>query len=195
MHAEQVGILITIGGGPNAHFSIIVKAECGVIKSVTVVAAQRVVGCGNRHALQPRRVVDAVKAELANDPAFSLIIPQDQGITIVGGSKGAMKGIVGLGAEPNDEARAQLEASPSMEGRDLASSATCPEESVVGDSGAKYQVVAFDFGMKQNIVRIFASKGCRVTVVPAKTSPERVRELEPDGVFLSNGPGDPVNLA
>jgi carbamoyl-phosphate synthase small subunit len=106
-------------------------------------------------------------------------------------SKGAMRGIVGLGSEPNDDARAQLDASPSMEGLDLASSATCPEELVVGDSEAKHEIVAFDFGMKQNIVRIFASKGCRVTVVPATTSPERVRELNPDGVFLSNGPGDP----
>jgi carbamoyl-phosphate synthase small subunit len=53
-------------------------------------------------------------------------------------------------------------------------------------------VVAFDFGMKANILRILTSLGCRVTVVPASTEAERVRELQPDGLFLSNGPGDPA---
>jgi carbamoyl-phosphate synthase small subunit len=52
--------------------------------------------------------------------------------------------------------------------------------------------VAYDFGMKRNIVRIFNELHCRVTIVPAKTPASRVRELEPDGLFLSNGPGDPA---
>jgi carbamoyl-phosphate synthase small subunit len=53
-------------------------------------------------------------------------------------------------------------------------------------------VVAFDYGMKRNIVRMLVASGCRVTVVPAETSPAQVRELRPDGLFLSNGPGDPA---
>ena len=52
-------------------------------------------------------------------------------------------------------------------------------------------VVAYDFGIKQNILRLFVDHGCDVTVVPAKTSAEDVLALKPDGVFLSNGPGDP----
>jgi carbamoyl-phosphate synthase small subunit len=52
-------------------------------------------------------------------------------------------------------------------------------------------VVAIDFGMKRNIVRMLAESGCRVTVVPAGTSPAEIREHAPDGLFLSNGPGDP----
>ena len=55
----------------------------------------------------------------------------------------------------------------------------------------KYHVVAFDYGVKKNILRMLAERGCKVTVVPAKTSAEEVKKLHPDGVFLSNGPGDP----
>jgi carbamoyl-phosphate synthase small subunit len=62
----------------------------------------------------------------------------------------------------------------------------------VQDAGArKHHVVAYDFGIKQNILRMLTREGCRVTVVPAETSAEDVLELKPDGVFLSNGPGDP----
>jgi len=107
-------------------------------------------------------------------------------------SAGAMRGIVAQGAEPSREARAALEASPRMEGQDLASRATAPGERVVGDAKARHHVVAYDFGMKENILRVFTSLDCRVTVVPAATPAARVRELEPDGLFLSNGPGDPA---
>lgn len=55
----------------------------------------------------------------------------------------------------------------------------------------KYHVIAYDFGVKSNILRILQEKGCRVTVVPAQTSAEEVLALMPDGIFLSNGPGDP----
>ncbi|MDP3760064.1 MAG: glutamine-hydrolyzing carbamoyl-phosphate synthase small subunit [Ramlibacter sp.] len=55
----------------------------------------------------------------------------------------------------------------------------------------KYHVVAFDYGVKKNILRMLAERGCKVTVVPAKTSAAEVKKLHPDGVFLSNGPGDP----
>jgi carbamoyl-phosphate synthase small subunit len=56
---------------------------------------------------------------------------------------------------------------------------------------AKYHVVAYDFGVKRNILRMLASRGCKVTVVPAKTPAADVLAMNPDGVFLSNGPGDP----
>jgi carbamoyl-phosphate synthase small subunit len=55
----------------------------------------------------------------------------------------------------------------------------------------KFHVVAYDFGMKRNILRMLAERGCRITVVPAQTTAKDVLALEPDGVFLSNGPGDP----
>ena len=59
------------------------------------------------------------------------------------------------------------------------------------DEGRRYRVVAYDFGIKQNILRLLADHACSVTVVPAKTSAEDVLALKPDGVFISNGPGDP----
>src|SRR5712692_1095654 len=60
---------------------------------------------------------------------------------------------------------------------------------------AKHHIVAYDYGMKRNILRLFIQNGCRVTVVPAQTPADRVRELQPDGIFLSNGPGDPAAVA
>jgi carbamoyl-phosphate synthase small subunit len=61
----------------------------------------------------------------------------------------------------------------------------------VAQAGAKYHVVAYDFGVKRNILRMLAERGCKLTVVPAQTPAAEVFALNPDGVFLSNGPGDP----
>ena len=55
----------------------------------------------------------------------------------------------------------------------------------------RFHVVAYDYGVKRNILRMLASRGCRITVVPAQTPAAEVLALRPDGVFLSNGPGDP----
>lgn len=106
-------------------------------------------------------------------------------------SEGAMRAVIGLGAQPENEARERLDASPRMAGQDLASAVTIDHERTVGNSQASHHIVAYDFGMKENILRILESMDCRVTVVPAQTSATRVRELNPDGLFLSNGPGDP----
>ena len=84
-------------------------------------------------------------------------------------SAGAMRGVVALGVEPTDGAREQVAASPSMVGLDLASRATVVDEQVHGDADARHHVVAYDFGMKRNIVRILMGHGCRVTIVPAQT--------------------------
>jgi carbamoyl-phosphate synthase small subunit len=123
---------------------------------------------------------------------------------------GAQNGcIVGLaaGAEVTpaviDKAVAAAKAAPSMSGLDLAKvvSASTPyawteSEWTLGEgygkqSAPKYHVVAFDYGVKKNILRMLAERGCKVTVVPAQTSADEVKKLKPDGVFLSNGPGDP----
>ena len=107
-------------------------------------------------------------------------------------SKGAMRGVLALGEQPSDAISAALAASPSMNGLDLATAATIPTAYTEGPKGAKHHVVAFDFGMKRNILRLFVQHGCRVTVVPAATTAAQTRALKPDGVFLSNGPGDPA---
>ena len=106
-------------------------------------------------------------------------------------SKGAMRGALALGDAPSDEVRRLLAAAPDMNGLDLASEATIDAAYTEGPTDAQHHVVAYDFGMKRNILRLFVQNGCRVTVVPASTTAAQVRELQPDGVFLSNGPGDP----
>jgi carbamoyl-phosphate synthase small subunit len=103
--------------------------------------------------------------------------------------RGAMRGVVAQGTEPTDQLRARLLVSPSMEGLDLASRATAGTRLTEGTGP---HVVAYDFGMKRNIVRMLVGAGCRVTVVPATTPAALVRDLSPDGLFLSNGPGDPA---
>jgi carbamoyl-phosphate synthase small subunit len=108
-----------------------------------------------------------------------------------------------VGQEDIRQAVARAQAAPSMAGLDLARvvSDTHPYEWTRpnGCSGSGYgtlatprhHVVAYDFGVKRNILRMLASRGCRVTVVPAQTPAAEVLALKPDGVFLSNGPGDP----
>ena len=125
-------------------------------------------------------------------------------------SKGAQNGAIvsfPLGhtvtAADVQAAVAKAQAAPSMTGLDLAKvvSVNAPYEwtqtewQLEGGYGtltdAKFHVVAYDFGVKFNILRMLASRGCRVTVVPAQTSAAEVLKLKPDGIFLSNGPGDP----
>lgn len=101
------------------------------------------------------------------------------------------------------DAVAAARAAPSMAGLDLAREVTVREPYAwtetewqlgrgYGQLGeARFHVVAYDFGVKRNILRMLASRGCRVTVVPAQTPAAEVLKLKPDGVFLSNGPGDP----
>jgi carbamoyl-phosphate synthase small subunit len=110
-------------------------------------------------------------------------------------SVGVMRGVIGAGLEPDEASRAALEACPSMEGLDLASRVTTRERYSWGDPRAKHHIVAYDYGIKRNILRLFGENDCRVTVVPADTPADAVLAEEPDGIFLSNGPGDPDAVA
>ncbi len=139
----------------------------------------------------------------------------DRGIVGVGGidtraltrrirERGAMTACVaaGPGLKVN-ELLAETRGFPSMTGLDLASAVTCrepyewvPPERAPGAGAppveAEFDVVAVDYGIKRSILRNLAAVGCRVTVVPAFWTAEQILALEPDGVFLSNGPGDPA---
>jgi len=109
-------------------------------------------------------------------------------------SVGVMRGVIGVGDKPDREAEAALAACPSMEGLDLASRVTTKTAYQWGRPGARFHVVAYDYGIKRNILRIFDENDCRVTVVPAATSARDAMALAPDGIFLSNGPGDPAAI-
>jgi carbamoyl-phosphate synthase small subunit len=118
--------------------------------------------------------------------------------------KGAQAGCLMTGGDLNaDDAIAQARAFPGLAGMDLAKvvSVAKPYAWTEGEwkLGAgytapaqdKFHVVAYDFGVKRNILRMLASRGCKLTVVPAQTPAAAVLAMNPDGVFLSNGPGDP----
>ncbi len=104
--------------------------------------------------------------------------------------RGAMRGVIAEGREPTPQLTLALMESPSMEGLDLASRATTEKSYTEGKRGP--HVVAYDYGLKRNIIRMLGASGCRVTVVPAATPAAKVMALKPDGLFLSNGPGDPA---
>ncbi|MEO7085134.1 MAG: glutamine-hydrolyzing carbamoyl-phosphate synthase small subunit [Gemmatimonadaceae bacterium] len=108
---------------------------------------------------------------------------------------GVMRGVLAEGDEPSREALLALDACPSMEGLDLASLVTTDKPYSWGEADAPLHIVAYDFGIKRNILRLFADQGCRITVVPAETSADEAMALEPNGVFLSNGPGDPAAVS
>jgi carbamoyl-phosphate synthase small subunit len=133
---------------------------------------------------------------------------------------GALRGVVATDGTPAERLVKEARALPTMAGLELAGRVTCAKSyewkdgsidlaapigrgavaggadaraKVAADSGAKTRrrVVAYDFGIKQNILRLLVDHGCEVTVVPARASAADVLALKPDGVFLSNGPGDP----
>lgn len=89
----------------------------------------------------------------------------------------------------------QASALPSMAGQDLATLVTCKAAHTLGAADARWHVVVLDFGVKTNILRQLVALGCRLTVVPAQTGAAAILALRPDGVMLSNGPGDPEAVA
>lgn len=123
--------------------------------------------------------------------------------------KGSQNGCI-VGAAPGravdvERALASARGFAGLNGADLAKVVTTPEphdwrdgtiqwlgDGAPATSDGRFHVVAFDFGVKRNILRMLVDRGCRVTIVPAETKAERVLALKPDGVFLANGPGDPA---
>ena len=117
--------------------------------------------------------------------------------------KGAQAGCIMSGDIDEAKALELAKSFGSMAGKDLAQEVTCAEayEWTQGEwqlgkgysiiDNPEFHVIAYDFGVKHNILRMLAERGCKLTVVPAKTSAEAVLALNPDGIFLSNGPGDP----
>ena len=120
-------------------------------------------------------------------------------------AKGAQNGCIMTGDDLSTEtAMLKARAFPGLAGMDLARVVTTPDpyrwsektwsletDGYPAAPNGKYNVVAYDFGVKRNILRMLSDHDCRVTVVPATTSAEEVSALKPDGIFLSNGPGDP----
>jgi len=121
---------------------------------------------------------------------------------------GAMRAILSIGEADEKELLAKVLASPKMAGLDLTREVSCTEPyswdeldstpyslpaspGGIDSSQPRHHVVVYDFGVKRNILRRLRAHGCRLTVVPAATSASSVLKMKPDGIFLSNGPGDP----
>jgi carbamoyl-phosphate synthase small subunit len=105
-------------------------------------------------------------------------------------SKGAMNAIISSDHSP-EQLKVELNKIPSMDGLELSSRVSTKKNYFVGDPQASMKVAAMDFGIKANILRCLAARGCYIQVFPAQTSVKEMEAWSPDGYFLSNGPGDP----
>ena len=109
--------------------------------------------------------------------------------------RGAMRACLSTADLDERSVLEKVLASPPMEMRELASAVTTPRPyEVAAESAERFHVVCYDFGVKRNSLNELAALGCRVTVVPASTPAREVLALRPDGVYLSNGPGDPASM-
>jgi carbamoyl-phosphate synthase small subunit len=106
--------------------------------------------------------------------------------------KGAMNGIISSADENIEHLQQKLAQAPDMNGLDLAQEVTTKASYQWSSNGSKFKVAAIDFGIKHNILRLLESHGCDVTVFPANVAANEILDFTPDGIFLSNGPGDPL---
>jgi len=150
------------------------------------------------------RMTETLAAFLARERVVAIADIDTRRLTRLIRTKGALAGCIATtdGADVEAAIRA-ARAFPGLKGLDLAKEVTCTERyrwreggwrlgaGYGHPDGAKLDVIAYDFGVKRNILRLLVDRGCRVEVVPAKTPAREVLSRDPDGVFLSNGPGDP----
>lgn len=109
-------------------------------------------------------------------------------------SKGAMNALISSELTP-DEMKEEIKKVPSMNGLELSSVVSTQKSYFVGDPNAPFKVAALDLGIKNNILKNLAKRGCYVQIFPAKTSYKEMAVWKPDGFFISNGPGDPAVMA
>lgn len=150
------------------------------------------------------RATESLQEYLVRNQTVAIADIDTRRLTRILSEKGAQAGAILTGADATEEKAQELIAAfGSMVGKDLAKEVSCTEtyewtegewqlgQGFVTPKEQPYHVVAYDFGVKTNILRMLAARGCRLTVVPAQTPAADVLAMNPDGVFLSNGPGDP----
>ena len=109
-------------------------------------------------------------------------------------SKGAMNAIISSETLDIKLLKQQLSEVPGMGGLELASAVSTPKPYMMGNSDARYKVAVLDYGVKRNILNCLVERGCYLQVFPAKTPLAEIKKWNPDGYFLSNGPGDPAPM-
>lgn len=107
---------------------------------------------------------------------------------------GSMNAIISSDIENIEALKKQLSEAPSMKGLELASNVSTKEIYELGNKDAKYKIAVYDFGVKQNILNCFLERDCHLTIYPCKTPIEEIFSSKPNGIFLSNGPGDPASM-
>ena len=154
------------------------------------------------------RSLETLDAYLRRNKVVAISNIDTRKLTRILREKGAQNGCIMAGAIDADKAIAAAKAFPGLKGMDLAKEVTTrepydwaqgtwtlenglPEAPHPINEKLPHHVVAYDFGVKRNILRMLVDRGCLVSVVPAQTSAADVMQLKPDGIFLSNGPGDP----
>jgi carbamoyl-phosphate synthase small subunit len=149
------------------------------------------------------RQAETLPAYLRRESIVAIAGIDTRKLTRILREKGAQSGCLMAGNADAAQAVAKAREFPGLAGMDLAKVVSCEkpyswnesEWSLPGGYGrqdkSQYHVVAYDYGVKRNILRMLASRGCKLTVLPAQASAKEAMALRPDGVFLSNGPGDP----
>jgi carbamoyl-phosphate synthase small subunit len=148
------------------------------------------------HEAPPRysnyRAEESLEAYLARHGVVGITGVDQRALTRHIRSAGAMRGAIAPASADREDLLEQILRQPRMEGLDLACGVSTPERYVVSALGARrFRVAAFDFGVKSHSLKLLAERGCEVTVLPASTPTNEVLSEDYDGLFISNGPGDP----
>lgn len=151
--------------------------------------------CKNYSATYSRKMADGMLSDYLKAQNLVVIYDIDTRALVRHiRNKGAMNAIITTHVDKLDEMKAELKKIPSMEGLELASKVSTVEPYYFGDEQSPIRVAALDLGIKKNILRCLAERGCYIKVFPAKTSFEDMAAWKPDGYFISNGPGDPAPM-
>jgi carbamoyl-phosphate synthase small subunit len=138
------------------------------------------------------RAEGSLEDYLASTGVVGIVGVDTRALTLHIRERGAMRGAIAPASMDAEELLAQILAQPVMEGLELAAGASTPERYNVPAVGERrFRVMAYDFGVKSHSLQLLAERGCDVEVLPAATPPEEIVAAAPDGLFVSNGPGDP----
>lgn len=165
-----------------------VKAEDTESDSVKI----RGVICRSLEAKYSRKLADgSLQDYLENNNIVGIEGVDTRALVIHVRNKGAMNCIISSETQDLEELKALLQKLPDMNGLDLAKEVSTKEEYSYGDPNASIKIAVMDYGIKRNILKCMSDRGAYMRVFPAKTPVEKVKEFQPDGYFISNGPGDP----
>jgi carbamoyl-phosphate synthase small subunit len=138
------------------------------------------------------RATESLEGYLARTGVVGIAAVDTRALTRHIRSRGAMRGAIAPADGAGEALLAEIRAQPAMEGLDLACGVSTGERYVVRPRGeTRHRVLAYDFGVKSHSLKLLAERGCEVTVLPADTPTQAVLDAGADGLFISNGPGDP----